>query len=76
MKCGVFLPKGFEENVILTNATRRMNEVSQCDMIQQFERGRSLSREQTSTSVALCDGDGWRSVAVGMTHQHHPLQPQ
>ena len=48
-------------------------------MIQQFEKGLSLRREQkgqSSTSVALCDGDGWRSVAVGMIHQPHPLQSQ
>ncbi len=48
-------------------------------MTQQFETGLSLRREQnrqSSTFVALCDGDGWQSVAVGMIHQHHPLQPQ
>ena len=48
-------------------------------MIQRFGKGLSLRREQkrqSSTFVALCDGDGWQSVAVGMIHQHHPLQPQ
>ena len=53
-----------------------MKKVSQCDIVQQVEKGLSLRREQkgqTSTSVALCDGDGWRSVAVGMKH-HYPLR--
>ncbi len=48
-------------------------------MMQQLEKGLSLRREQkgqSSTFVDVCDGDGWRSVAVGMIHQHHPLQPQ
>ena len=56
-----------------------MMKVSQCDIMQQFKRGLSLRREQkgqSSTSVALCDGDGGRSVAVGMIHQQHPPQPQ